>query len=192
MDIYIEEIQNALAVLKRGGVILCPTDTIWGLSCDAKQELAIQKIFEIKKRPSNSKLLILVSSLQQLKEYIHDIPSELEEELLQSDRPLTVIYPTGRNLPSMLLNEEGGLAVRIVKDGYAHMLINQMEGPIVSTSANLAGSGSPKNADDVSFEIVRRVDYSVDPHIEKHQKMTGQPSRILRLDAGGEFVTVRS
>jgi len=184
-----EEINKALEVLKSGGVILYPTDTIWGLGCDATNPEAVDKILKIKNRPAEKSLIVLLDTDNKIQSYINEVP-ELAYDLIEyAEHPLTLIFSGAKNLAKNVINEDGSVGIRIVKHEFCTPLIQRFRKPIVSTSANLSGAPSPKNFDDISAEIIDGVDYVVD--FEQENRSTKKPSTIMKLSPGGQFEFIR-
>jgi L-threonylcarbamoyladenylate synthase len=180
---------EALQHLRKGDTILYPSDTIWGLGCDARNEKAIEKIFSLKQRPDSKALIVLISKIEQLSEYVLEVP-ELAWNLVEfAEKPLTVIYPKGKNLPANLMGEDGSIAIRLVKDEFCMGLVHKFERAIVSTSANISGQPSPLKFEDISLEIVNGVDYILKN--PKGENKNPQPSQIVKLGLGGEFEFIR-
>lgn len=180
---------DALQHLRKGDSILYPSDTIWGLGCDARNEKAVDKLFTLKQRPDNKAFIILISKIEQLSEYVLEVP-ELAWNLVEfAEKPLTVIYPKGKNLPSNLMGEDGSIAIRLVKDEFCKGLVHKLERAIVSTSANFSGQPSPSKFTDISPEIVNGVDYILQN--PKGENKNTQPSQIVKLGLGGEFEFIR-
>ena len=180
---------DALQHLRKGDTILYPSDTIWGLGCDARNEKAVDKLFVLKQRPDNKAFIILISKIEQLSEYVLEVP-ELAWNLVEfAEKPLTVIYPKGKNLPANLMGEDGSIAIRLVKDEFCKGLVHKLERAIVSTSANFSGQPSPTKFTDISPEIVNGVDYILQN--PKGENKNTQPSQIVKLGLGGEFEFIR-
>ena len=177
------EINKALVILKDGGVILYPTDTIWGLGCDATNEKAIAKIFRIKKRTESKALISLVSDKKQLKGITGNIPS-----LDITSSPTTIIYPSTKGLNSKLLSSNGSAAIRIVQDDFCQKLIQCFGKAIVSTSANISGEINPKKYADISEEIKTNVDYIVNL---RQDVLMNNPSKILKINKDGSITKMR-
>ena len=188
MKPYEKDIQKAVEVLKNGGVILYPTDTIWGLGCDATNEQAVQRIYEIKKRSNTKSMLILVDDTSRLKEYAY-VPSMAWELIRVSNRPLTIIYPGARNLAKNLISEDGTIGVRVVRDEFCRDLIRALGRPIVSTSANISGRPSPANFSEISDEIKNAVDYIV--HWRQNDTRRARPSSVIKLGKNNEVIVIR-
>jgi L-threonylcarbamoyladenylate synthase len=154
-----ESILSAALSISEGGVILCPTDTIWGLSADARNFDAVNKIFDVKKRPTQKSMIVLVSSLEMLRACVSEIPAVALNLIAKSTRPTSIIYPKGINLASNVVAENGSIAIRLVKHGKCHQLIQHLGYPIVSSSANLSGEPDPQNFGEVSIYLKNSVDY---------------------------------
>ncbi len=183
------EIEKCLQILKEGGLILYPTDTIWGIGCDATNSKAIQKIYKLKNRSDKKALIILVADKQDIFNYVNDPPQKIFDHLKTAINPTTVIYPDAKNLPSNLINEDGSIAIRIVKDDFCRSLLHQFKKPIVSTSANISGAPSPKNFTEVSDEIKNGVDYIVQHRQDDMNSC--ESSSIIKLNSDGEIEVIR-
>ncbi|KQR70807.1 L-threonylcarbamoyladenylate synthase [Pedobacter sp. Leaf176] len=184
-----EEINKALEVLKSGGVILYPTDTIWGLGCDASNPEAVDKILKIKNRPAEKSLIVLLDVDSKLQSYVTEAPEIAYDLIEYAENPLTIIFSGAKNLANNVINEDGSVGIRIVKHDFCTPLIQRFRKPIVSTSANLSGEPSPKNFDDISSEIIDAVDYVVD--FEQENRTSKKPSTIMKLSPGGQFEFIR-
>jgi L-threonylcarbamoyladenylate synthase len=181
---------DAIASLKAGGVILYPSDTIWGIGCDVRDDAAIEKIWQIKQRPAEKGLIVLISKIEQLSEYVEEVP-EIAWDLVEfAEDPLTVIYPKGKNVSKHLLAPDGSIAIRLLKDEFCKGLVYRYQRAIVSTSANISGSPSPKDFSSVAEEIKNQVDYILQaPQVKQ---VSTKPSKIVKLGLGGEFSLIRS
>ncbi|MEY4646672.1 MAG: hypothetical protein RIQ98_508 [Bacteroidota bacterium] len=180
---------DAITSLKSGGVILYPSDTIWGLGCDVRMDASIEKLLQIKQRPTEKGLIVLISKIEQLSEYVEEVP-EIAWDLVEfAEDPLTVIYPKGKNVSSHLLGPDGSIAIRLVKDEFCKGLIYRYQRGIVSTSANLSGDASPINFETVAVSIKEQVDYILQNPNPK--KGSGKPSKIVKLGLGGEYALIR-
>ncbi|MBC7557563.1 MAG: threonylcarbamoyl-AMP synthase [Chryseobacterium sp.] len=173
-----EILSNALETLQNGGIILYPTDTIWGIGCDATNLDAIQKIFEIKKREKSKSMIILVENDKRLQD-LADIPEMAWEIMDLSEKPVTLIYETVRNLPKELLAEDGSVGIRVVKNDFCKKLITKLNAPLVSTSANLSGFKNPLKFSDISDEIKNAVDFIVEDLQDKVSEFAG--SSIIKI-----------
>ena len=156
--------QNIINILKSGGVILYPTDTIWGIGCDATNVKAINKIFEIKKREKTKSVIILVENEKRLQDLV-DVPEMAWEIIDLSEKPVTIVYEKARNLPKELLAEDGSIGIRLVKDDFCRKLISKLNKPLVSTSANFSGDKSPMKFSDINPEIIDLVDFTVEENL---------------------------
>ena len=178
-----KEINNALKVLENGGLILYPTDTIWGIGCDATNSKAISKIFRLKKRAESKALISLVSDKKQLKDITGNIP-----DLDITSKPTTIIYPSALGLSEKLLANNGSAAIRIVKDKFCQKLIRNFGKAIVSTSANISGTANPKRFSEISEEIRKDVDYIVDL---RNDDIMNTPSVIFRINEDESITKIR-
>jgi L-threonylcarbamoyladenylate synthase len=184
-----EEIKKALEVIHNGGIILYPTDTIWGIGCDANNEKAVQKIYDIKKRADAKSMILLIDLPQRIASYVEEIPDVAWDLIDFSTKPLTIIYSGAKNLAKNVIAEDGSVGIRVAQDEFCQKLISRVKKPIVSTSANISGEQSPKNFDSISDEIKKAVDYIVD----WRQEETKNPpaSSIIKLGLNGEVKIIR-
>lgn len=183
-----EEIEASIKVLENKGTIVYPTDTIWGLGCDATSEEAVEKIFEVKDRSKEKSLIILLDDDRKLNKYVRNIPEVAWDILDSADTPITIVYPEGINLPKQLMAEDGSVAIRIVKEGFVHQLVKRYKKPIVSTSANISGEPSPINREDISDIVLKKVNHVVNlPSNSKKAKS----SSILKLQIDGQIEIIR-
>lgn len=184
-----EDIEKALEVLNNGGVILYPTDTIWGIGCDATNEEAVKKVYEIKKREDSKALLVLLENPNRLSYYIEEVPEMAWDLIDVNDKPMTIIYPGARNLAQNLIAEDGSLGIRITEEEFTKRLIQKFKKPLVSTSANLSGEKSAQNFAEISNEIIEAVDYVVQYRQDDLSK--AQASNIIKLGINGEINIIR-
>jgi L-threonylcarbamoyladenylate synthase len=187
--IFSEDIKNCLTVLRSGGVILYPTDTIWGLGCDATSDQAVQRIFNLKGREEGKSLLVLVNGIGMLERYVREIPGTAGELISISDSPLTIIYPGGRNLAEGVCATDGSAGIRICNEEFCNELITLFRKPIVSTSANLSGNKAPAFFGEIDKEIIEKADYVVRYRQKDRQKNASSP--IIRVEADGSFKIIR-
>ncbi len=180
--------QKALEILKSGGTILYPTDTIWGIGCDATNIDAINKIFEIKKREKTKSMIILVESEKRLQDLV-EVPEMAWEIIDLSEKPVTIVYDNPRGLPKEILAEDGSIGIRLVKDDLCKKLISKLNKPLVSTSANFSGDQSPMKFADINPEIVNLVDYAVEENREKISEYSG--SSVIRVWSDGRIKVIR-
>jgi L-threonylcarbamoyladenylate synthase len=189
MNEFEKDIENCLSVLHKGGVILYPTDTIWGLGCDATNEEAVQKIFEIKNRPSEKSLIVLLADERDVLKYVASLDLEVFGYLETTSKPTTVIYDGAIGLAENLVATDGSIAIRVVKEMFCKHLIKRFRKPLVSTSANTSGAESPSSFANISAEIKKQVDYIVAYNQDKTTPAT--PSSIIRWKGNGEFELIR-
>lgn len=184
-----DDIKQALEVLQKGGVILYPTDTIWGIGCDATNEAAVKRVYEIKKRADSKSMLVLMENINLLERYMREVP-EIAYSLIEvTDKPMTIIYPAAKNLAPNLLAEDGSVGIRITTERFTQNLIQRFRRPIVSTSANISGEASPAIFAEVSDEIKKAVDYVVG--YRQDDVAPARPSSIIKLGVGGEIKIIR-
>ena len=183
-----KEIKNTIEILKKGGVILYPTDTIWGIGCDATDEKAVSKVYTIKQREESKSLIILVSDMEMLKKYIQKFPTKVSCVLNSSSRPTTVIYKNPKELEKNTIANDNTIAIRIANDEFCSRLINKFKKPIVSTSANYSGKPSPKNFDAIDKNLKKEVDYIVNL---RHFSSQNRPSQLIRIDRNGKIEFLR-
>ena len=187
-DIFKQEILNSIKVLESGGILLYPTDTIWGIGCDATNKKAVDKIYEIKKRDKSKSLIILLDTIDKLRNYVKDIPDITYDLLENIERPLTIIYPNAINLAPNVIANDGSIGIRIVKDGFCKELISAYGKPLVSTSANFAGEPTALYYNSISESIKSKVDYIV--NINQNQ-INLIPSQIIKLIDNNSFRVIR-
>ncbi len=184
-----QEINRCVEVLKAGGTILNPTDTVWGIGCDATNADAVEKIYFLKKRMESRSLIILLDVAEKIPDYAGNIP-EIAWDILKSvETPLTIIYPNAKNLAKNVIGTDHSIAIRIVKNEFCQALIAAFGKPIVSTSANFSGERTPLTFKDIPAEIISNVDYVVKHFREEIHYI--KPSRIIKLEENGEFKIIR-
>lgn len=183
------DLRQALETLRTGGVILYPTDTIWGLGCDALNPQALARINEIKGRDAGKNAIILLENDNQLQSYVEEVPEVAYELIEYTDRPLTIVYSGAKNLPEQLIAEDGSIGIRIVNHPFCSQLIQRFRRPIVSTSANFSGQASPRNFLEIDPDILDQVDYVV--QYGQDNPELGQASIIMKLEPGGRFEFLR-
>ena len=183
------EIKKTVEVLKNGGVILYPTDTIWGIGCDASNQKAVDNVYKIKKRIEGKSLLILVDTPDRIHDYVKQV-DPLAMELVNSyDKPLTVIFPGAKNLARGVAAADKSIGIRVVKDDFCRGVVAALGKAIVSTSANISGVNPPIRFQEISDEIKNSVDYIVNLHQDRIRDL--KPSRIIRIKDKGDFEIVR-
>ncbi|HNY05395.1 MAG TPA: L-threonylcarbamoyladenylate synthase [Candidatus Egerieousia sp.] len=184
-----KQIKLAVDVLKKGGTILYPTDTIWGLGCDATNAEAVAKIFAIKKRAESKSLVTLVNDMDMIGRYIREIPQIAIELLEVNDAPMTIIYPGAIGLAKNVVAEDGTVGIRIPNNEFCKQLIFRLHRPIVSTSANISGEPSPQSFKEISEEIKNSVDLIIDKSME--EESTHQASQIIKVGLKGDITVIR-
>jgi len=182
------EINKALEILQFGGVILYPTETVWGIGCDATNEAAVQLVHRIKKRDANKSMILLLDDDRNLKRYVKEIPEVAWDLLDFSVKPTTIIYPEGVNLPKSVCADDGTVAIRITTSPFCQKLISRLKRPIISTSANFSGEPTPTSFEDISSKLKEAVDHVVD--LPNH-KLEKEPSSIIKLGLTGEVAIIR-
>jgi L-threonylcarbamoyladenylate synthase len=184
-----DEINKALEVLKSGGIILYPTDTVWGLGCDATNAEAVAKIYALKNRADSKSLIILIDTDSKLQSYVSEIPDVAYDLIEYTEKPLTIIYDGAKNLAKNLIGADGSIGIRIPKYDFCQQLIQRFRKPIVSTSANISGEHTPENFSEISEYILNGVDLIIDLEQESSEKKSS--STIIKLGAGGQFEFIR-
>jgi L-threonylcarbamoyladenylate synthase len=180
-------IEKTISFLEEGKTILYPTDTVWGIGCDATNEKAVQKVYTIKERETSKSLIILVDSLKMVQNYVFKIPQKVLEILKNSEKPTTIIYEGARNLAPNTIGKDKTIAIRIVQDEFCKKVIQKFGKPIVSTSANISGKPTPKSYAEISQAILNTVDYVVDL---QQDKIADKSSTILKIE-GNNIIVIR-
>jgi L-threonylcarbamoyladenylate synthase len=184
-----DEIQNCLAVLRKGGVILYPTDTVWGLGCDARNKEAVNKLFKIKQRAEYKSMVVLVCNETMINRYVKEVPEVCWELLESAEEPLTIIYPDGRMLAENIIAADGSIGIRLVKEEFCNTLIHKFGKPITSTSANISGEIAPSSFSEIKLDILNHVDYIV--NLRQKETNNTKPSTIIKVALNGEIKIVR-
>ena len=182
------EINNATTILKQGGLILYPTDTVWGIGCDALNAEAVSKIFKLKQRSDSKALICLVADDRMLKKYVKEIPEAAYSIIDVSEEPITIIYDNPQNLAYNLMAEDNTIAIRIPNDDFCLQLLRKFNGAIVSTSANISSYPTPNSFKEITQDILKGVDYVVNLHREKP---CNKPSSIIKLSNDGVVQVIR-
>ena len=185
----IEDIKNACQVMREGGVILYPTDTIWWIGCDATNEDAVRRVYEIKQRQDSKAMLVLVDSSVKVDFYVQDVPEVAWDLIDLADKPLTIIYSGARNLAANLLAEDGSVGIRVTNEDFSKRLCQQFRKAVVSTSANISGQPSPRNFSEISEEVKSAVDYI--EGYRQEEMSNPKPSSIIKLDKGCVIKIIR-
>lgn len=183
------EVQQAATIIKSGGIILYPTDTVWGIGCDATNAAAVLKIYDLKKRADSKSMICLVSDERMLANYVKTVPAAAYDILAYSNKPTTIIYDHPKNIANNLIAPDNSLGIRIPDDEFCIKLIRMLRKPIVSTSANLSGQPTPNSFDEIDRNILEGVDYVVNLH---RKKKSGSPSTIIKLRNNGEVKVIRT
>ncbi len=186
---YRDDIRQAVGVLRRGGVILYPTDTVWGIGCDARDSEAVRKVFGIKHRADSKALITLVDSLAMLDRTVGEIPEVAEQLIEAAVDPITIVYDRGRGVAPELLADDGSIGVRLTREPFSSALCRALGAPLVSTSANISGSPTPMCFSEIAPEIVGAVDYVCASRREEQPH--ARPSTVIKISAGGVFKILR-
>ncbi len=182
------ELKNCIEHLKNGGLILYPTDTLWGIGCDANNPEAIKKIYALKRRENSKSLICLVADDRMLTRYIKEVPDVANDIIEVADKPTTIIYDNPINIASNLISSDNSIGIRIPDDEFCYQLLRKFNGAIVSTSANISGEPSPKDFSEISNDILKGVDYVVNLY---HEKKATKPSTIIKLSNNGLVTIIR-
>ncbi len=185
-----DDFREALSVLRAGGVILYPTDTVWGIGCDATNPEAVERIYSIKRRSDSKAMLCLLDAPGKLQGYVKDIPSIAWDLIDCATRPLTLIYPKGRNLAHNLLAEDGSIGIRITNELFSKKLCEALHAPLVSTSANVSGEPAARNFGQITPHILSSVDYVV--RYRRNDVSEPLPSSIIKIGEGNVFHIIRA
>jgi L-threonylcarbamoyladenylate synthase len=184
-----EEVEKAAAILKSGGVILYPTDTIWGLGCDATNAAAVEKIFAIKNRSNKMSLIALVEDDARLNRHVQEVPAIAWDLIDFATEPLTIIYPKGVGFAPFVCAEDGSVAIRKTNDDFCKQLIRKLNRPLVSTSANISGKPAPDSFMNIDPAILASVDYTV--NLRQSEQQLSAPSKIIQIGLNGEIKLIR-
>ncbi|UOX33674.1 threonylcarbamoyl-AMP synthase [Flavobacterium sediminilitoris] len=182
------EIHNAFEIIKEGGIILYPTDTVWGIGCDATNEEAIKKIYALKKREESKSMIVLVNGERMMHQVFNEIPEVAWQILDFAEKPTTLILDKPKNVAKNIIAEDNSLAVRMVTEPFCFKLMERMKRPLVSTSANVSGMFTPKSFKEITPEILKGVDYVVNLH---HEKICSNPSTIIKLTLDSQVKVIR-
>lgn len=183
-----EEVHKAYEVIKEGGIILYPTETVWGIGCDATNPEAVAKIYALKQREETKSMIVLMNGEKMIYNVFKDIPEVAWQILDLSEKPTTLILDNPRNIAPNLIAPDKTLGMRIIKEPFCYKLLERMKKPLVSTSANISGLPTPVNFKEISPEIIKGVDYVVNL---QQEKMTGKPSAIIKLTADSQVKVIR-
>lgn len=184
-----DEVKRAVEVMRQGGVILYPTDTVWGIGCDATNAEAVKKVYELKRRQDSKALICLVDSADRLARYVRRVPDVVWDMVDLATSPLTVIYEHASGLAPNLLADDGSVGIRVTQETFSKELCFRFQKPVVSTSANISGEPTPHNFSEISDEVKQAVDYVV--NYNQRSKERHQPSKIIKVTESGEFEIIR-
>ena len=184
-----EEIKKCVDILREGGIIVYPTDTIWGIGCDATNRDAVERIYTIKERDPAKSMLILVDQPGRIPGYVREVPDIAWELLEVNPEPMTLIYPGAKNLAENLPAEDGSIGIRVTEDLFCSRLVSRLGKPIVSTSANFSGAPAPALFDEIDEELLGRADYVAD--WRREEQVTRKPSSVISVGPGGRIQVLR-
>ncbi len=184
-----EDIRKACEVMRQGGVILYPTDTVWGIGCDATNAQAVQRVYEIKQRADSKAMLVLVDNDAKIQQYVKTVPDVAWDLIDLSDKPLTIIFDGARGLADNLMAEDGSIGIRVTREEFSQQLCYHFRKPIVSTSANISGQPAARNFCDIVPDLLDSVDYVCESR--RKEKGVHKPSSIVKLGARGEIRIIR-
>ena len=188
MDILLKEISNCCKILEGGGLILYPTDTVWGIGCDATNEEAVNKIYTLKKRVDSKAMSCLVGNSFMLEQHIEKVPEVAYDIIDLAIKPITIIYDSPKNISKNLIAKDNTLGIRIASDKFCRYLIKRLGRPLVSTSANISGQPTPRSFKEISNDILKGVDYIV--NLDRNTKKN-TPSSIIKLSNDGTTQVIR-
>ena len=184
-----DDIKKACEIMEKGGIILYPTDTIWGIGCDATNEDAVKRVYEIKKRIDSKALIVLVDKPVKVEFYVREVPEIAWNLIDVADKPLTIVYPNARNLATNVLADDGSVGIRITQETFSRKLCERFRKAIVSTSANISGQPAPTNFNEISDEIKQAVDYVVT--YRQDDPYQPSPSSVIWIGEGGGIKILR-
>jgi L-threonylcarbamoyladenylate synthase len=185
-----DDLKKACDIMQAGGIILYPTDTVWGIGCDATNEKAVGRVYELKQRVDNKAMLILIDNPAKLERYVESISGTAQLLIeVSAGKPLTIIYPQGKNIAPNLLADDGSIGIRITSEDFSRRLCERFRKPLVSTSANISGEPSPATFKEISDTIKDGVDYIV--QYRQHDMTKTKPSGVIKLDSRGRFQIIR-
>lgn len=184
-----EDIERAVTALKAGGLILYPTDTVWGIGCDATRSDAVKRVYEIKRRVDHKALIVMLGNADLLDRYVDEVPDAAAQLLDVAVDPLTIIYDHGRNLAPELLGPDGSVGIRITAERVSRTLCNALRRPLVSTSANISGQPTPRRFADIPPEIIAGVDYVIEAR--RYDSAEAKPSSIIKVSSDNSIKIIR-
>ena len=184
-----DDLKNALDILNSGGVILYPTDTVWGIGCDATNPEAVKKLYSLKERDISKPMLVLTDNPSRIQNYVNEMPDLAWDLIELSDKPITIIYSGAKNIVPELMSPDGSIAIRVTGELFSQTLCSRFKKPVVSTSANKSGEPTPRTFSEISEEVKAMVDYVV--KYRQDETAVSKPSSIIRLGIGGEVEIIR-
>lgn len=184
-----EDINKAIEVLRKGGIILYPTDTVWGIGCDATNEEAVKRIYALKQRTDSKSMIVLVDSEAALERAVEDVPEVAWQLIEVAVDPLTIVFDKGRGLAPSLLADDGSIGVRITREKFSNELCKRLRRPLVSTSANISGRPTPRSFSEIDAEILKGVDYVVESRQDEAENP--RPSGVIKVSEGGVIKVIR-
>ena len=184
------DLELATFVVRSGGTLVYPTDTVWGIGCDATNEEAVEQVLELKKTEDSKALIVLVDSLDMAKEYLKKFPQVALNILSDIKKPTTIIYPGANNIAKNVIAEDGSIGIRITTNSFCKELIKRIKKPIVSTSANISGEPTPKKFNEINIDITYNADYVV--RWGQDEDMESEPSAIIKILDNGETLNIRN
>lgn len=188
MDLRIEEIKKSVAILQKGGLILYPTDTVWGIGCDATDPEAVKKVYELKKREDSKALVCLVANQAMLERFVEKVPEVAYDIMDLATKPTTIVFDNPKGIAENLIASDNSLAIRVASDQFCQRMIQKFGKPLVSTSANISGMPTPKDFASIDKEILKGVDYVVNLRLENKNT---SPSSIIKLGNDGQVRVIR-
>ncbi len=184
-----EEVEKSVTLLRQGKILLYPTDTIWGIGCDATNARAVERVYKLKNRHEQKSMIVLLADKEKIQDYVEEVPAIAFDLIENAASPITIVYNKAKNLPKNLIAPDGTIAIRVVKGDYCTAVIRGLGKPLVSTSANISGEPAPKTFGQISETIKEKVDYTVDIHRTRIRSV--RPSTILKLETNGTFRILR-
>jgi L-threonylcarbamoyladenylate synthase len=184
-----QDIKNCIRTMEQGGVILYPTDTVWGLGCDAMNAAAVEKIFAIKERPKEKSMIVLLAEARDVLQYVAAPPPDIIAIIESFERPTTVVYENALGFPANVVNNDGSIAIRVTSDPFCKALIKRFRRPIISTSANISGQPAPAIYTGIDAAVINAVDYVV--NYRRDDETINQPSRLVKIKDEGEVEVLR-
>ncbi len=188
-DLFDPWVNKCCEILENDGTILFPTDTIWGIGCDATNETALERVFSLKERPKDKPFVLLAKDTEMIERYVEEIHPKIDQILHYNKRPMTVVYPNAKNLPKLAVHASGSIAFRIPHEAFCQALLSKFDRPLVATSANIADKPFPKNYGEISSKVLTNVDYIVP--FRQVEKENGSPSVMVCLSEKEELVFLR-